>query len=328
LLIYLNITYGRVVYIVAHAEKPGDGKYDEKVGTTVSSMEGLGYLPDGLGYTGMIRAGCMMANFGPDAPYYRRPKRIITQHFILQNNGDFINNGKRGHHTSRRMYHQTYALALALGIDPDAEECCGGSYDDILKYIYTLPPEDDPILIVNQHGVCDSFIKAYAMSYGKKSDFEFFGKFADKVWTMIDGEFVEEWYMCCDEIAARCTDKSQQPAWVTANVPPQSPQKPPLKKGIEYPSYIYTPQNYGQSWNMNSYLRKRGLYSGEECFNQDLVQPFENITEYDLRNLEKRTDDSKKNENQNTNDKENSSIVNKINLLSISIAILLVTVFI
>jgi len=38
----------------------------------------------------MIRAGCMMANFGPDAPYYRRPKRIITQHFILQNNGDFI----------------------------------------------------------------------------------------------------------------------------------------------------------------------------------------------------------------------------------------------
>jgi len=166
------------------------------------------------------------------------------------------------------------------------------------------------------------------MSYGKKSDFEFFGKFADKVWTMIDGEFVEEWYMCCDEIAARCTDKSQQPAWVTANVPPQSPQKPPLKKGIEYPSYIYTPQNYGQSWNMNSYLRKRGLYSGEECFNQDLVQPFENITEYDLRNLEKRTDDSKKNENQNTNDKENSSIVNKINLLSISIAILLVTVFI
>jgi len=40
-----------------------------------------------------------------------------------------------------------------LGIDPDAETCCGGSFDDQLKYIYSLPPEDDPILVVNQHGV-------------------------------------------------------------------------------------------------------------------------------------------------------------------------------
>jgi len=38
----------------------------------------------------MIRASCMTQNFGPNAPYYRRPKRIITQHFLLQNNGDFI----------------------------------------------------------------------------------------------------------------------------------------------------------------------------------------------------------------------------------------------
>ena len=38
----------------------------------------------------MLRASCMTRNFGPDAPFYRQPKRIITQHFIFQNNGDFI----------------------------------------------------------------------------------------------------------------------------------------------------------------------------------------------------------------------------------------------
>jgi len=332
-LLYINIAFARVVYVVAHAEKPGDGKFDEKPGeggTTISSMDGLGYLPDGLGYTGMIRASCMMANFGPDAPVYRQPKRIITQHFILQNNGDFINNGKRGHHTSRRMYHQTYALALSLGIDPDTEECCGGSYDDIIRYIATLPPEDDPILIVNQHGVCDSFIRAYAMTYGKSSDFEFFGKEADKVYTMIDGQFVEEWYMCCPEIGARCTDNSIKPTWVTDTVPHPSTPKAPLKKGIEYPSFIYTPTNVkGNGWNFNSYLRKRGLWSGEECFNKDLVEPFENATDYDLRNFEKRSNENeKKNEtekrNGNENDNENSSIINKVNTLNTLVIVLLV----
>jgi len=44
----------------------------------------------------MLRAACMTSNFGPNAPFYRRPKRIITQHFIMQNNGDFISmNSKR-----------------------------------------------------------------------------------------------------------------------------------------------------------------------------------------------------------------------------------------
>jgi len=331
-LIYLNISFARVVYVVAHAEKPTDGKLDEKIdgGTTLSSMEGLGDYRDGLGYTGMLRAACMMQNFGPEAPAYRQPKRIITQHFILQNNGDFIYNGKRGHHSSRRMYHQTYALALSLGIDPDEELCCGGSYDDIIRYITTLPPEDDPILIVNQHGVCDSFVRAYAMTYGKPSDFEFFGKEADKVFTMIDGEFVEEWYMCCAEVGARCTDNSVKPAWVTDTVPHPSTPKAPIKKEIEYPSFIYTPTNHkGNGWNLNSYLRKRGLWSGEECFNRDLVKPIENVTDFDLRNIEKRSDDtSDKNKNENEKENENSSIINKFNILSLLVTVLLVISFI
>jgi len=42
------------------------------------------------GYTGMLRTICMMDNFGPNAPPYRQPKRIFIQHFMYQNNGDFI----------------------------------------------------------------------------------------------------------------------------------------------------------------------------------------------------------------------------------------------
>jgi len=50
LLLYLTLCYGRVVYVVIHAEKPGVGSMDESVpdGLTMSSMEGLGYPPDGL----------------------------------------------------------------------------------------------------------------------------------------------------------------------------------------------------------------------------------------------------------------------------------------
>jgi len=40
-----------------------------------------------------------------------------------------------------------------LGIDPDAETCCGGSFIDQLRYIFSLPEEDDPVLVVDQHGV-------------------------------------------------------------------------------------------------------------------------------------------------------------------------------
>jgi len=38
----------------------------------------------------MLRTICMMDNFGPNAPPYRQPKRIFIQHFMYQNNGDFI----------------------------------------------------------------------------------------------------------------------------------------------------------------------------------------------------------------------------------------------
>jgi len=38
----------------------------------------------------MLRTSYMIDIFGRNAPYYRQPKKIITQHFILQNNGDFI----------------------------------------------------------------------------------------------------------------------------------------------------------------------------------------------------------------------------------------------
>jgi len=104
-LVYINIASGRVVYLLAHAEKPGDGKLEENNEDLrrLSSMDGLGFAEDGLGATGMLRTSYMINVFGRDAPYYRQPKKIITQHFILQNNGDFINNGNRGHHTSRRM---------------------------------------------------------------------------------------------------------------------------------------------------------------------------------------------------------------------------------
>ena len=50
LLLYWNQSYGRVVYVQIHAEKPGTGSQDEKVagGDTMSSMEGLGHPSDGL----------------------------------------------------------------------------------------------------------------------------------------------------------------------------------------------------------------------------------------------------------------------------------------
>jgi len=310
----------------------------------MSSMEGLGDPQDGLGYTGMLRASCMTQNFGPNAPFYRRPKRIITQHFFLQNNGDFINNGHRGHHTSRRMYHQTYALALSLGIDPDAEPCCGGSFDDIINYIYSLPEEDDPILVVNQHGVCNTLIKGLAMAYGKSVDVNKFGKDEDRIWTMIDGEFVEEWFMCCSPITnkqkARCSQG--QPEWSkTYQFKGGNQQKPPIVREIEYPSYIFTPSNERNSigWNYNSYLRKRGVWSGEECFNEDLVKPYVNVTNFDLR---KRSEDEQQKEKNNEtvdnendksnkdeiNDEENSSILNKINGIVIPGILLVILLFI
>jgi len=348
ILLNWGICYGRVVYIQIHGEKPGIGCMDDASSQlkVMSSMDGLGDPQDGLGYTGMIRASCMTQNFGPNAPYYRRPKRIITQHFLLQNNGDFINNGHRGHHTSRRMYHQTYALALSLGIDPDAETCCGGSFDDIINYIYTLPPEDDPILVVNQHGVCYSLIEALALSFGQSVDVGKFGKDEDRVWTMIDGKFVEEWFMCCPGITnkqkARCSQG--EPAWVSSYNFPNQQQKPPIVREPEYPSFIFTPSNERNSigWNYNSYLRKRGVWSGEECFNEDLVKPYVNTTDFDNFDLRKRDNKQQKEQNNETadnekddksnkdeiNDEENSSILNKINGIIIPGILLVILLFI
>jgi len=42
----------------------------------------------------MLRTSYMINIFGRDAPYYRQPKKIITQHFLLQNNGDYISKYK------------------------------------------------------------------------------------------------------------------------------------------------------------------------------------------------------------------------------------------
>jgi len=295
-LIFINGCFGRVIYLMAHAEKPGAGilEKDDENKRRISSMEGLGYADDGLGLTGMIRTSYMIDNFGTKAPYYRRPKRIISQHFVFQNNGNFINNGIRGHHTSRRMYHQIYNLSLNLGIDPDAETCCGGSFDDQLKYIYSLPPEDDPILVVNQHGVCDYFARAFAASYGKNTGLPGFGKEPDKVWTMIDGELVDEWYMCAPAIPnSRCTPADPPPAWVSTYQFPSTSQKPPIQPVVKYPSYIYTPGNvHGEiNWNYRFELRRRGLWSGEECFNEDLVKPYTNCTNEDDRVMNNHTEE-------------------------------------
>jgi len=315
----ININ-ARVVYLLAHGEKPKEGVMDESVegGTVMSSMDGLGHKDDGLGYTGMLRAACMMDNFGPNAPYYRQPKRIITQQFMLQNNGDFIYNGKRGHHTSRRMYHQIYTLSLSLGIDPDAEPCCGSSFDDILRYIYTLPPEDDPVLIVNQHAVIGAIIKAAQMTHNKPVIEYDFTHEEDKVWAMIDGDIVEEWYMCCPALPpgiARCSPIAE-PKWLATNPITQQP-KAPINKEIEYPSFIYTPQNVGGkvNWNLNHILRKRGVPPGDECVNEDLRKlPHKNLTNFDLRKMNKREEQKQENiEDNNKINEESSSFINKAN---------------
>jgi hypothetical protein len=271
---------------MAHAEKPDDEDKEEL--KRISSMDGLGNPEDGLGVTGMLRTSYMIDTFGTNAPYYRQPKRIITQHFVLQNNGDFINNGNRGHHTSRRMYHQTYALALNLGIDPDEEKCCGGSFIDVLEYIFSLPPEDDPVLIVTQHGTRDVIVSAYSYSYGGPGYYDMekitgkkntYAKDPDKIWTLIDGKLVEEWYMCTPAIpGSRCSNLSElhakKPSWVDSYTFPSTVAKAPIQPTFEYPSYIYTPDNINSDvhWSYRSELRKRGVYFGEECINDDIVK--------------------------------------------------------
>jgi len=286
LLLFLGYCSGRVIYIMAHAEKPDDEDNEEL--KRYSSMDGLGAPEDGLGVTGMLRTSYMIDTFGRNAPFYRQPKRIITQHFVTQNNGNFINNGHRGHHTSRRMYHQTYALALNLGIDPDEEKCCGGSFIDVLSYIFTLPPEDDPVLIVTQHGTRDLIVSAYSYSYGGPGYYDLEKKFGKKnnytkdphkIWTLIDGDLVEEWYMCTPLIpGSLCTDLNElhkkKPSWVDKYNFPQTAAKAPIVPTFQYPSYIYTPDNIGSKyhWSYRAELRKRGINFGEECINDDIVK--------------------------------------------------------
>jgi len=125
------------------------------------------------------------------------------------------------------------------------------------------------------------------MSYGGDGGFPGFGKEPDKIWTLIDGKLVEEWYMCTPGIpGARCQDLSQQhatkPSWVDSYNFPSTVPKPPLAQVVEYPSYIYTPGNIAGDvqWNYRKELRRRGLYSGEECLNEDLVKPIANLTNY------------------------------------------------
>jgi len=49
-LIFINGCFGRVIYLMAHAEKPGAGilEKDDENKRRISSMEGLGYADDGL----------------------------------------------------------------------------------------------------------------------------------------------------------------------------------------------------------------------------------------------------------------------------------------
>ena len=108
-----------------------------------------------------------------------------------------------------------------------------------------------------------------------------FEKSPDKIWTLIDGKLVEEWYMCTPGIPApkaRCQDLSKlhavKPKWVDTYNFPSTVAKPPIEPVIEYPSFIYSPANLKSDyhWNYRTDLRKRGVYFGEECLNEDLIK--------------------------------------------------------
>ena len=101
---------------------------------------------------------------------------------------------------------------------------------------------------------------------------------------MIDGDIVDEWYLCTPGIPnSRCTPAEPAPAWVANYTFPTTVQKPPLPHVVKYPSYIYTPGNIigYNTWSYRAELRRRGLWSGEECFNEDLMKPYENATDAD-----------------------------------------------
>jgi len=184
----------RVIYMIMHAEKPNYGVLDK--GNYWSSTQDIpNERNNGLGITGVERSKCLVDVFGKNAPSYRQPKKIIYQHYEKQ--GDFIDSGARGKHQSRRMYETPSLLAQDLGINLDEEKCCGGDPDDMYNYIESLDPSINPILIVHQHQQNYEIAKKYAKKYGKTLKYTEFKYDSSTVWTLVEGEIIENWGMNC-----------------------------------------------------------------------------------------------------------------------------------
>ncbi|ORX76239.1 hypothetical protein BCR32DRAFT_271392 [Anaeromyces robustus] len=184
----------RVIYMIMHAEKPNYGTLDK--GSKWSTLQDIpGERDNGLGKTGYERSKCIVDIFGRNAVSYRQPKAILYQHYSKQK--DFIDSGERGLHESRRMYETAALLAKDLGINLDEEKCCGGDPNDMYKYIESLDPSINPILIVHQHQQIYEISKKYAKKYGKVLPYREFEYNSSIVWTLVEGEVVENWNMGC-----------------------------------------------------------------------------------------------------------------------------------
>lgn len=184
----------RVIYMIMHAEKPGFG--DLRKGQRWSTTQNIpGEYDNGLSYTGYERSKCLVNVFGRNAPLYRQPKAILYQHYAKQ--GDFIDSGERGSHQSRRMYETASLLAQDLGINLDEQKCCGGDPSDMFKYIETLDESINPILIVHQHQQIYAIAKKYAKKFGKTLPYSEFSYNSSTIWTLVEGEVVEDWNMGC-----------------------------------------------------------------------------------------------------------------------------------
>jgi len=184
----------RVLYMIMHAEKPNRGVLDN--GNKWSSTQDIpNEKNNGLGITGVERSKCLVDVFGKNAVSYRQPKAIIYQHYEKQ--GDYIDSGERGKHQSRRMYETAALLAKDLGINLDEQKCCGGDPEDMYTYIESLDPSINPILIVHQHQQIYNLASKYAKKYGKTLKYTEFKYDSSIVWTLVEGEVVENWNMGC-----------------------------------------------------------------------------------------------------------------------------------
>jgi len=184
----------RVIYMIMHAEKPGNG--DLKKGQRWSSTQNIpGEYDNGLSYTGFERSKCLVDVFGRNAPSYRQPKAILYQHYEKQ--GDYIDSGERGKHQSRRMYETASLLAQDLGINLDEQKCCGGDPSDMFQYIEAMDESINPILIVHQHQQIYQIAKKYAKKFGKTLPYSEFAYSSSTIWTLVDGEVIEDWNMGC-----------------------------------------------------------------------------------------------------------------------------------